>query len=78
MVETRAKSDQKITNRKRKHSALEEGCDDYEDDFECADCGRRSQNMFMCGQCHATTYCNELCQERDWDNHQKHCIAQVD
>ena len=75
---------------KRKYSALEESkeCDDDEElskytehneseDFKCADCGRLSPNMFMCYQCQAVTYCDELCQGRDWDRHQQKCTEAV-
>ena len=84
-TESEEKRTQERAGVKRKHSVIEESkeCEDDEelsiytdkesDDFKCGDCGRQSPNMFMCYQCQAVTYCDELCQARDWNRHQQYC-----
>lgn len=87
-TETREETVQTFAGGKRKYSELKESkefeeedeegklskyADNENEDFKCADCGRLSPNMFMCDQCQVTTYCNELCQARDWYRHQQHC-----
>lgn len=79
--ETREKTIQEfIATRKRKMSALElesrkkEKVDKEESvTWRCAKCGKQSTIMFMCSGCHGITYCDEICQERDWFKHEEHC-----
>ena len=41
--------------------------------WKCANCGKLGTIMFMCSGCHRITYCDEVCQERDWFKHEDHC-----
>lgn len=41
--------------------------------WKCANCGKLSTIMLMCSGCHGITYCDEICQERDWCKHEDHC-----
>lgn len=69
--------------RKRKMAALglEESkqkekvrkADEESTEWECANCGKLGSTMFMCSGCHGITYCDEICQERDWCKHEEHC-----
>ena len=80
--ETREKTIQEfIATRKRKMAALEsqelrkKGKVDKEESvtWRCANCGKHSTIMFMCSGCHGITYCDEICQERDWCKHGDRC-----
>ncbi|XP_068686737.1 protein CBFA2T2-like [Montipora foliosa] len=44
-----------------------------EESLQCTHCGKVSQSMFICTQCQTAMYCDEQCQERDWERHQQHC-----
>ena len=81
--ETREKTIREfIAARKRKITALEpeesrekEKVKKVEESatWRCANCGKLSTVMFMCSGCHEITYCDEICQERDWCKHEDHC-----
>lgn len=81
--ETREKTIQEFAAaRKRKMAALEpeesrkkEKVNKVEESakWKCANCGKLSTIMFMCSGCHGITYCDEICQERDWCKHEDHC-----
>ena len=81
--ETREKTVREFTAvRKRKMAALEteesrenEKVKKEEESatWKCANCGKLSTIMFMCSGCNGTTYCDEICQERDWYKHEDHC-----
>lgn len=88
-TETDEKTVQEFAGVKRKYSVLEESkeygeeeelsnIDNDSEDFKCADCGRLSPNMFMCEQCQTATYCDELCQARDWNKHQENCTEAME
>lgn len=81
--ETREKTIQEfIEARKRKKAALdlEESRkktkvkkEEESATWKCANCGKLSNIMFTCSGCHGVTYCDEVCQERDWCKHEDHC-----
>ncbi|XP_029186001.2 protein CBFA2T1-like [Acropora millepora] len=75
-TEIERKRDQHLKGVKRKHSAHEE-CEEFDEDkgdgLQCKHCGRLSPSMFICTQCNTTLYCDEYCQERDWERHQQDC-----
>ncbi|XP_078380778.1 uncharacterized protein LOC144663644 [Oculina patagonica] len=81
--ETREKTIQEfVAARKRKMAALglEEARQkekvrktDESKEWECANCGKLGSTMFMCSGCHGITYCDEICQERDWCKHEESC-----
>ena len=80
--ETREKTIQEfIAARKRKKAALEleesrkkEKIKKEESaTWKCATCGKLSNIMFTCSGCHGITYCDEICQERDWCKHEDYC-----
>ncbi|XP_015753971.1 PREDICTED: protein CBFA2T1-like [Acropora digitifera] len=75
-AEIERKRDQHLKGVKRKHSAHEESeefDEDKGDGLQCKHCGRLSPSMFICTQCNTTLYCDEYCQERDWERHQQDC-----
>ena len=75
-TEIERKRDQHLKGVKRKHSAHEESeefDEDKGDGLQCKHCGRLSPSMFICTQCNTTLYCDEYCQERDWERHQQDC-----
>ena len=41
----------------------------------CASCGKESVWLCFCGGCKITRYCDEKCQEADWENHKNTCIG---
>ena len=81
--ETRKKTIKEFTAaRKRRMAALgpeesrkKEKVEKVEEDatWKCANCGKLGTIMFMCSGCHGITYCDEVCQERDWCKHEDHC-----
>lgn len=85
--ETREKTIQEfIAARKRRLAELEfeeskqrekvTRVDEENREWKCANCGKLSSTMFMCSGCHDIMYCDEICQERDWCNHEEYCITQ--
>ena len=40
---------------------------------KCASCGKVSASLLMCSGCRVNLYCDEICQQKDWGRHEKHC-----
>jgi hypothetical protein len=42
---------------------------------KCDTCGKQAsyKEMKRCGLCHNATYCNQECQQKDWERHKKEC-----
>ncbi|XP_068733333.1 protein CBFA2T2-like [Montipora capricornis] len=83
---TEDKRNQHLAGVKRKRCAFEESevfdnkkepskcaLNEKEESLQCTHCGKVSQSMFICTQCHTAMYCDEQCQEKDWERHQQHC-----
>ena len=41
----------------------------------CASCGKESVWLYFCGGCKISRYCDEKCQEADWESHKNTCIG---
>lgn len=39
----------------------------------CSACGEKSSTLLLCGGCAKATYCNDVCQRKDWHNHSQAC-----
>ena len=39
----------------------------------CQSCARKAIDMKLCSQCKSATYCNGICQSKDWSRHRLEC-----
>lgn len=44
-------------------------------DTPCDACGKKNLLLSLCGGCHASRYCSEVCQKGHWKNHKDACKA---
>ena len=45
---------------------------------QCALCGKNLNIMKKCARCMSFTYCDKICQTKDWPNHKKVCVSVKD